>query len=177
MGDVQFSDQDLRFLEAAESTLTLRCCCQHDQHDGYCDGEAAVTIRFHVPHVCRHPALVRSQRVSTDGCATQILCLRCYWEVRSFCEAKIAQTRAVCAQLSGLCQHCGFVLRSVMFGVEHLLDVCPRCTTTRIEFTPVCGAGVQDKLGRRYGCGAPLQHHTDLIRSEEWMRPQGRDRP
>src|SRR3954466_13458320 len=101
MGDVQFSDQDLQFLNDVGSKLTVRCCCQYEAHDGFCDEEAAVTIRFHVPHVCRHPRLVESKRVDETGALTQILCLKCYWEVRAFCEAKVAQTRAICAQLSG----------------------------------------------------------------------------
>lgn len=168
----QFTAQDLAFLDTVDQTLTLRCCCQYNGHGGYCQDEAAVTIKFHIPHICRHPNLVNTKRVDENGCVTQFLCVRCYWEVRQFSEAKIAQTIAMCQQLSGICCHCGFVLRSIMFGEQHMIDVCPRCHTPRIEFHPVCGTGVRDDDGRTFGCGAPLQHYTDVIRSEEWMVPQ-----
>lgn len=179
MGDVQFSEQDLAFLNHADNTLTLRCLCQYQQHEGFCNEEAAVTIKFHLPHVCRTPALVEYGRVDENGCVTQFLCTKCYWEARQWVEAKIAQTLAAVQQMSSMCCHCGYVLRvhSRVTDEWVTFDVCPRCHTDRIEFRPVCGAGVADANGRTHGCGQPLAHYSDIIRSEEWLIPNREGTP
>lgn len=167
-----FSDQELAFLAAADNTVTLRCCCQFAGHGGFCDEQAAVTIKFHLPHLCKHPTLVESKRIDENGCVTQILCLKCYWEVRQFCVAKLAQTRAMCQALSAICQACGASLRAISGFRPLVLPVCPRCSQPRIQFDPVCGAGVRDKEGNSHGCGHPLNEYTDIIYHEEWMVPQ-----
>lgn len=161
----EFSSADLDFLKAAEGALSVRCCCQFEQvHRGYCNQPAAVTIKMHLPHHCKRPDLIAQGVVDGDGNVTQILCRGCYQEVRDFCEAKIAQTHAICTQLSLQCQRCQFTLARYHEGTLSTFDACPRCATERIVFEPVCGAGKES-----HGCGAPLLVYSDIIRNEVWM--------
>lgn len=160
-----FSPAELAFLEAADSAVSVKCLCQFSNHGGtYCGEPAAVTIKMHLPHHCQRPDLRAQGIIDTDGNVTQILCSGCYKEARDFCEAKIAQTHAICQQLSCTCQGCNFPLAHYSQGVLGLHDVCPRCSAERIVFQPVCGAG-----RAAHGCGADLNIYTDIIRGEEWM--------
>lgn len=165
----QFTEDQLSFLASSLGKLAPTCMCEANHTNGMCGEEAAVTVKMHLPHICRHPDLVRAAKVDPAGCATQILCVRCYWEARHFTDAKLAQVRAVTHMMSGVCQSCGFGLRASLF--DTVLDMCPRCSTERIQFEPVCGAGVRDRDGNSHGCGKPLNTYTDVIVHEEWMVP------
>lgn len=162
----EFSAADLAFLEAADSVLQLRCGCKFNgthPPEG-CGHPAAVTIRMHLPHHCKRPDLIEQGVVDADGNVSQLLCGGCYHEARAFCEAKIAQTHAICMQLSTRCQTCEFPLGYYHEGSVVVHDVCPHCSSERIVFRAVCGAGASS-----YGCGAPMNTHTDIIRSEVWL--------
>ena len=159
-----FTAADLEFLSAAEGALAVRCLCRFPIHNGYCNEPAKVTIKMHLPHHCRRPDLIEQGVVDDDGNVTQILCEKCLQEARDYCEAKIAQTAAICMQLSTRCQKCDFGLAYYREGTLSTFDVCPRCAQERIVFLAKCGAGVGS-----FGCGAPLTVRTDIIRSEVWM--------
>lgn len=161
------------------------CTCQngHDSTgaDGramkFCPNPAVVQAEIHIVHVCRHPDLVEKKFVNAHGNTTQLLCAPCLEKMRRFADAKIAQTRAKCTELSTTCQTCGqgLALRApAQPGGLVLLPVCPNCEQDRIQFEPVCGAGVLDKQGKSYGCGWPLRTHMDIIRSVDWLDEMGK---
>lgn len=176
------SDKDLDYLEfLAANQGQLRCLCRVDSHghgDRFCDAPAVVTIEIHVPHICRHPAVLRGGYVNRFGTSTQMLCGDCYVGLRAWADSKIAQSRALCQHLSQTCQRCGYgpLLEYGEGGwPRSLLAACPVCHLTRIEFSPVCGGGFRDKDGKAHGCGAALNSWRDVIRAEKWEGIRGDD--
>lgn len=163
----EFTKDELAFLDSVGAELkNVHCMCGFEGHGGKCMEIATVTIKLHIPHVCKQPRLAETHLLDQNGNITQLLCTKCFDEVRTFAESKLAQTIARCAELSSVCQQCSYPL-----GHPAVSDLtqCPHCGQPRILFSPVCGAGVTDKDGNSYGCGLPLRSYTDIIRHEEWL--------
>lgn len=174
----QLSDKDLDYLAwLNDSHGVMSCMCRaldhpHDPSKD-CDAPAVVTVELHLPHMCRHPAMTQLGLVNAAGIGVQMLCGDCYVRLRAWADAKIAQQRALCQQLSLTCQRCGF---GPLIGPVHgdpepwarPLPLCPVCALPRIEFKPVCGSDRDKATGTSFGCGAPLTDWRDIIRGEKW---------
>jgi hypothetical protein len=182
MSDPQLSAQDLDYLQWLDQHQgPLSCACQFTSHGpAGCAQPAAVTVEVHLPHVCRQPQLREIGIVNQFGNVSMFVCRACYTEAKLYADAKIAQARALAIQRSATCQRCGAApLVSGLPGQpKQFLRFCPGCGLQRIQFDPVCGAGVIDaRDGLSHGCGAPLKTPADIIRGVKWLDGEVPDGP